>query len=682
MTGDGCTAPTNTEVVYLIIRQYIQILAALLILVLAFGAPALASVHTLNPGDLIQTAVDSAVDGDIIILNPGIYTQHDITISHNVTLRANTSSGHGASDTIIDASMAGRIFSISQGHTLDLERLTLRNGHSIQSGGSVYQGSATNLSIRYVVFTNSSAVQSGGAVTSMGGTIDEITNSSFTNCSTPNSGGAIYSAGSYPRIHTIAFSDFTNCSARYGGAIANSHATALIDSITATAFSRCLAEEFGGAIYNSGTITRIDRAGTSASFTDCSAFERGAGIHNIGTISLITASFASCLAPYGGAIYNEGTIRAVISSSLTSAPVNYGGAIYNNYHSTANLHFCRIYQDDTGNSRAVYDNGGTVNATDNWWGTNTGPAGHIHSSGGTIITISWLVMNISASPASVTTAQTSLIRVNLTRNSSGMDTARSGIFVPYGIPVDFHRTSGTGSLVPQAGNISVGTNATRFIPSGTGTSTITATIDGQALTVPVVVTAGTAPVVSGITPASGKQGAFVTITNLSGSGFKAGAKVFFNKSGSTSLAATNVTVASARKITCTVKIPASAVIGPWDVMVKTTDGKSGKKNGIFMVRTPLPPTVTGVTPATGKRGALVTITNLSGTGFVATPKPVVQFVKGTAIMTATNVTVPSAKKITCTVKIPAGAAAGLWNVKVTNGDLQAGTKANAFTVSG
>jgi PKD repeat protein len=374
-------------------------------------------------------------------------------------------------------------------------------------------------------------------------------------------------------------------------------------------------------------------------------------------------------------------------------------------------------------------------------------------------------MNISAIPTTVTLAQTSKIRVNLTRLSNGTDTAGSGIFVPDGIPAAFSVTSGTGSVGPKNGNLTSGANTTRFTPAGAGTSTISATVDAQSVSVRVVavsqapvadftgtprsgpvpltvrftdkstrnpaswkwtfgdgssvnstlqnpvhtyaapgtynvtlkatnavgsnttiktgyiVVTALLPTVNGISPSSGIRGTLVTVTNLSGTGFRAGAKVFLNRTGSTSLTATNVSVVSAKKITCTVKIPAGAVIGPWNVMVRNTDGKSGTKANAFMVKTLVPPTVTGITPASGNRGKLVTITNLSGTGFVASPKPTVQLLKGIAVISATNVTVVSQKKITCTVKIPAGPATGAWSVRVTNGDTQAGTKAGAFTVN-
>lgn len=156
--------------------------------------------------------------------------------------------------------------------------------------------------------------------------------------------------------------------------------------------------------------------------------------------------------------------------------------------------------------------GGTINATNNWWGTNDTPSSHIS---GDAITSPWLVMNVTATPASLTGSQTSLIRVNLTRNSAGIDIAGSGIFVPNGIPVTFRRTSGTGTLAPASGKISAGTNTSRFTPGGSGTSTIAVTVDSQTVSSPVTKVTN-APVAnfSG-TPRTGLYPLTVRFTDLS-----------------------------------------------------------------------------------------------------------------------------------------------------------------------
>jgi hypothetical protein len=104
----------------------------------------------------------------------------------------------------------------------------------------------------------------------------------------------------------------------------------------------------------------------------------------------------------------------------------------------------------------------------------------------------WLVLNITATPSTINTAQTSAIHTNLTNNSAGSDTTSGGIFVPDGIPVAYALATGTGSVLPQDGNITSGANTTTFTPAGAGTSTVSATVDGQTVSTGILVTSPTA----------------------------------------------------------------------------------------------------------------------------------------------------------------------------------------------
>ena len=778
-------------------KRYGLVFAGLLIVALSLAAPVAAVDHTLNPGDSIQQSITDAADSDTIVLNPGTYSDHDIIVAKNITVRANLSSGGNAANTLIDAQLAGRIFNANGGSSsLTIDNLTLQNGQA--AAGSL--GSPGSSGAMGGTGGNGG---DGGAIRSDGAVI--ITSSAIINCHAGNGGiggnggntfslgapalggpgGAGGSGGSGGAVDatgtvTVVSSSIAGCSVGsggnggdggggiwsgtglasgqggYGGNGGNGGSGGAIAStgtvsVIASAITGCQARN-GGSGGTGGTGTGgLTTIGAGAGGSG-GAGGNGGAIYSIGTIAGQSSTITGCQSGDGGTGGTSG--NGGIGTPGSTGPEGTGGAVYG----SGTIRFSRLL-DNNAAGTALY---GGIDATDNWWGSDENPSSN---TGGGATYDPWLVLNITASPSSIAGSQTSLVRVNVTKNSAGTDTASGGIFVPAGIPASFALTSGTGSLALQAGNITSGANTTRFTPAGAGLSTVSATVDGQTVTIPVTVltnppvasftasprsglnpltirffdrstsspsswkwtfgdgspvnstdrnpvhtyaapgtynvslkatNAGGSnttvrtgyitvtalpPAVTGISPVSGKRGTLVAVTNLSGTGLRKGAKVFFNRTGSTSLAATNVTALSATKIHCTVKIPAGAVIGPWDVMVKNTDGKSGKKTGIFMVRTQDPPTVTGSTPASGKRGTLVTVTNLSGTGFVAVPKPTVQLLKNSAVISATNVTAVSAKKISCTVKIPAGAATGAWSVRVTNGDAQAGTKAGAFTVN-
>ena len=191
-----------------------------------------------------------------------------------------------------------------------------------------------------------------------------------------------------------------------------------------------------------------------------------------GTLTITTSTFTGCTAlQKGGAIYFNGSgTLTITSSTFTGCRSEKGGAIYSN-SANFELHFSRIYQDGSDE----VDGSGTANVDENWWGTNDG----ISVSEFTGFTVSsWLVLGTTASPSSINPSQTATVRANLTYNSSGLDTSAIGL-VPNGIPVLFTLGSGTGSILPLAGNITTGTNMTVFTPLNTGTATINTVVDGQ-----------------------------------------------------------------------------------------------------------------------------------------------------------------------------------------------------------
>ncbi len=302
-------------------RRVLFVLAGFLIITFFItGAPVAAAVVTIDDTQSIQTAIDNLVaspdPGDTLILNPGTYAEYDIVIKKNIIIRANTSYGHDAADTVIDAMKSGRIFDNTGGYALTVDSLTLCNA------------------TRY-------GVDFGGAIlNNYGGTLT-VTSSRFFNCST-GVGGAIFNnnAGTV----TITGSTFTDCSSWEGGAIANYYNSPGTVTVTSSEFIRCTvspdpfdSEAKGGAIANSGTLTVI-----SSTFTDCSAqnavyMSTGGAIFNrAGTVTITSSTFNNCHTGTnnyllgGGAISNElGGALSVTSSVFNGCSAFAGGAIYN-----------------------------------------------------------------------------------------------------------------------------------------------------------------------------------------------------------------------------------------------------------------------------------------------------------------------------------------------------------------
>jgi len=186
-----------------------------------------------------------------------------------------------------------------------------------------------------------------------------------------------------------------------------------------------------------------------------------------------------------------------------------------------------------------------------------------------------------------------------------------------------------------------------------------------------------APAVSGITPASGINTGPVTVTNLAGSGFAAGATVKFNRTGSPDIEGTGVSVESATKISCTFNLTGAAA-GVYNVVVINPDGQAGMLSGGFTV-TGNPPVVTGIVPATGVNTGNVEIMELSGSSFESGANVVLNRT-GYAGIIATDVVVADPATITCTFDLT-GASPGTYNVVVANPDGQQGMLAGGFVIT-
>jgi hypothetical protein len=426
------------------------VFALLLIAALALAAPVAAgTIVTVSNGNDLASAVTSSTS-ETIILNPGTYYESGMTVGNNKIIEADTANGHGPWDTIIDGSHSGNSIFEDSSYSLAIDNLTIRNGVSsvTGTGGAIYD--------------------SGGSVT--------VTSSIFTGCSASSSGystsygGAIYDSGGSV---TVTSSIFTGCSASssgygtsYGGAIYDSGGSVTVTSSTFTGCSATSSEGANGGAIFAGSVTV-----TSSTFTGCSA----TGVSGTGIGGAISASSVT--------VTSSTFTRCSASSSGSGG---YGGAISagsDDVH--IRINFCRIYQNPVGT--AVYDNQeDSRDVSDTWWGTNSGPSSS-DIGGGSFTTSPWLVLGITASPSTITTGGTSIISANLTYNSAGSNTAGSGM-VPDGTTVAFTVTGGT--LSTATAYTGSGVAYTIFTPSSTGTAYITATVDGQTVTVPVTVTSG------------------------------------------------------------------------------------------------------------------------------------------------------------------------------------------------
>jgi IPT/TIG domain-containing protein len=131
----------------------------------------------------------------------------------------------------------------------------------------------------------------------------------------------------------------------------------------------------------------------------------------------------------------------------------------------------------------------------------------------------------------------------------------------------------------------------------------TAWLDGSA-------SAGSCPTLTSVSPTSGVQGTTVAAT-LAGTNFVTG-NTTVAVSG-TGVTVKNVNVTSTTSATADFEITSGATVGTRQVTVTTTAGTSGSRS--FSVNSALAPTLASVTPNTGNKNAVTSVT-LNGTNFV------------------------------------------------------------------
>jgi len=176
--------------------------------------------------DTIQKAIDAAIDGQTIIVNPGTYHENIQLKGRRITVQSSRPNNPSVvATTIIDGGKKGSVVTITGGDSSTLKGFTIRNGDAHYDGGGIYILSS-NPTITGNTITKNKADRIGGeAIAGKGGGIyigssshPVITNNIITENISNFGGGGIYCKDSTPTItgNTITKNDNSN---RGGGGI-------------------------------------------------------------------------------------------------------------------------------------------------------------------------------------------------------------------------------------------------------------------------------------------------------------------------------------------------------------------------------------------------------------------------------------------------------------------------------
>jgi hypothetical protein len=219
------------------------------LLLLAFLVIPNYSATIIIPDDYltIQEGIDNSIDGDTVLLLPGIYFENINFRGHNIILGSlflTTGDTNYISQTIIDGSSAGSVISITAGEdsTTIIAGLTMRNGDA-ETGGGIHCAFSNPLFAHIRITDN--AAENGGGGMDIFGCSPTLICCMFSDNFAINFGGGLSNDLSAPTLINCVFSG--NTTTGNGGGISNyTHSNAII--INCVFWGNSAA--FGGAMWN------------------------------------------------------------------------------------------------------------------------------------------------------------------------------------------------------------------------------------------------------------------------------------------------------------------------------------------------------------------------------------------------------------------------------------------------
>jgi predicted outer membrane repeat protein len=362
------------------------------------------------PSATIQSMINNAPDGGTVSVPAGTYTE-SLTVNKTLTL-----TGVSSATTIIRAVTGQRVVTVTSGHTLRLENLTLTGGQIVgNDGGGVYVSDGS-LQIVNCVISDNRARYGGGVYQWNAGRVDVIGSRIERNQATQD-GGGLYVYGDAALTNTWVL---TNTANRHGGGLhvgagradvlgglfAGNQATSgnggginLNNSISlsGTQFISNTAGQDGGGLlqWNAGqqvnvTNVRFERnqaarnggglcvsQGATATLTssvfvsnttDAATTEtRGGGAYVSGSTQVLSSTFrgneatcSSCGYTYGGGLYNASTLSITVQGGLFESNYAWLGGGLHDANGSASIRGVTFSTNSAGYGGGVYASHVTV----------------------------------------------------------------------------------------------------------------------------------------------------------------------------------------------------------------------------------------------------------------------------------------------------------------------------------
>jgi predicted outer membrane repeat protein len=303
----------------------------------------------------IQTGINASLDGDTIIVEPGIYLENINFNSKKIVLGSlflSTDDTSYISETIIDGDSAGSviIFADQEDSNTIITGFTIRNGYTISRGGGISCIGAVNPVISHNKIIDNAAESAGGGISCFGSR-PEICFNVITDNTANTSGGGIYSRDSSPFIHDNLIA--SNNAANNGGGIECVDATPIIEyntisdntaglsgggidcynSSNAIISNNIITGNSVGITGNGGGISCILQSNPQISFNvicENNGGQRGGGIYCTASSPSINGNtiYKNAAAWYGGGLYCTESSPAVSNTIFWNNTASSGQQIY------------------------------------------------------------------------------------------------------------------------------------------------------------------------------------------------------------------------------------------------------------------------------------------------------------------------------------------------------------------